>query len=99
MRGGQQFVNIGANWCFNTNIINEFLHSFGIKHEQARTDRDKYVTIRFSNIKPDKKHNFAICKGCSNFDLPYDGKSLMQYYAYAFAINKSIPTIESKASK
>ena len=99
LNNGEQYVNIGTYYCFDTSVIHEFLHSFGIKHEQARRDRDDYVTINFNNVKQGKTHNFAKCTGCSNFGLPYDGKSLMHYSAYAFAIDKSIPTIESKASK
>ena len=96
---GEQYVNIGADHCFDTSVIHEFMHSFGIKHEQARTDRDDYIKIHYENIPKDKVHNFDICTGCSNFGLPYDANSRMHYSAYAFAINSSLPTIESKASK
>ena len=30
------------------------MHSLGIIHEQSRSDRDKYVDVRFNHIKPSK---------------------------------------------
>ena len=96
LRGGQQPVTLGGDHCFDASVIHEFLHSFGIKHEQARPDRNDYVSIHFEYVKEKYKHNFNICTGCSTFNLPYDGKSLMHYSAYAFTIDYGIPTIESK---
>ena len=39
-------------------IQHEFLHALGLYHTQARSDRNKHVTIYWKNIKEDKKSQF-----------------------------------------
>lgn len=38
--------------------MHELGHVIGLGHEQARSDRDEYVTIDFDNIKDGMAHNF-----------------------------------------
>ena len=65
-------------------------------HEQSRSDRDKWVVIKWNNIQKGKEHNFNKCDGCDLQGLPYDTGSLMHYHAYSFAIDSSKPTITLK---
>ena len=71
----------------------------GFWHEQSRTDRDNYITINWRNVEQSKRYNFDKCKSgqCSNQGLPYDIYSVMQYPSWAFAINRRIPVMTSKA--
>ena len=68
----------------------------GIFHVQARTDRDKYIDIKWDNIKDDMKHNFKMQKEAVFWDIPYDPTSFMHYESNAFAIDESKPAIVSK---
>ena len=63
---------------------------------QSRPDRDDYVRIKWSNIKPGKEGNFEKCEECRTYDVGYDARSFMHYTSDSFAINKNKPTIESK---
>ena len=65
--------------------MHEFIHALGMYHVQSRTDRDKYVEIKWDNIPEDAKHNFKIKKTTRTFDVPYDPLSIMHYPNYAFA--------------
>ena len=95
MRGGQQFVNLGAG-CSLGNAIHETCHTAGLWHEQSREDRNNFVTINFVNIDPAMAFNFnqQIVDGD---DIGwYDYGSIMHYPRNAFAINSAIDTITPK---
>ena len=65
-------------------------------NEQSRVDREKYVEIKWDNIPAKWKYAFDICKDCDVQDLPYDIGSIMHYTAWAFAKDKTKPTIVPK---
>ncbi|XP_057297407.1 astacin-like [Hydractinia symbiolongicarpus] len=49
--GGVQQISLQHFGCFTSGIIiHEVLHALGVHHEQARADRDDFVTINFQNI-------------------------------------------------
>ena len=79
-KGGRQTVTIGD--CVPGSIAHEILHAGGIFHEQARADRDEFVTINWNNIQSGKEHNF---KKYDDEDLNgsdiggYDYGSVMHY--------------------
>ena len=91
MRGGEQFVTLGAS-CTTGNAIHEIGHTIGLWHEQSREDRDHFISIKFENIEADALHNF-IQHISDGDDLgTYDYGSIMHYPKNAFSKNGK-PTI------
>ena len=76
----------------STNIKKLFHFLLGYDHEQARNDRDDYITINWDNIKPGGKSQYTKCTRCTLQNTTYDYGSVMHYSDTAFAINRSIPT-------
>ena len=92
-------MNLDENCFAPSTIMHEFFHILGVGHYHQRSDRDKYVTIHWENIKPDK--HFSYCKDRSGdksrYGTDYDSKSFMHYEAHnEFALDQSKPTISSK---
>jgi len=97
MIGGRQTMSL-APGCINRHgtIMHEFLHAFGFHHEQKRGDRDDYVYVNYDNIQPGTEHNFYKLEDGVTIDhlqTPYDYGSVLHYSAYAFAVDRNIPTI------
>jgi len=93
MNGGEQIVNLGLG-CFQIGvIIHEIFHAAGLMHEQARSDRDNYVTINYSNIPGDAQTRFQFDILPGTLLGPYDFESLMHYGAFDFAIDDNFKTI------
>eukprot|EP00092_Neocalanus_flemingeri_P090032 GFUD01114014.1.p1 GENE.GFUD01114014.1~~GFUD01114014.1.p1 ORF type:complete len:282 (+),score=50.92 GFUD01114014.1:35-880(+) len=86
-----------AKMCNASDIEHQILHTLGIQHTQSRSDRDDHVDIIWNNIVEGSEYNFL--KGnnteWSNFDLPYDYKSVMHYGSFAFSKNRQM-TIKTK---
>lgn len=95
MRGGEQFVNLGAG-CSTGNCIHEILHTAGIWHEQSREDRDNFVTIHMANVIQGLEHNFDQHITDGDDIGGYDYGSIMHYPRNAFARNTALDTITPK---
>ncbi|KAL9970039.1 hypothetical protein ACROYT_G022350 [Oculina patagonica] len=95
--GGKQRVSLGKG-CERKGIaIHELMHVLGFFHEQSRLDRDKYVTVYWSNVDKDQTYNFQKYSHgeADTLALPYDYGSIMHYPKYAFTGN-GYPTIVPK---
>jgi len=82
-------VSLSRYSCMSLAVVmHELGHSIGLHHEQSRSDRDKYIKILYQNVKPAEFHNFDIARGQTNFGIPYDYCSIMQYGPKSFANGK-----------
>lgn len=82
--GSQQFVYI-QNWTNTGILMHEMMHVLGLRHEQARPDRDDYVSINTPKVNPANAFNFDVQVGTTTG--PYDFLSLMHYTAYDFSLD------------
>ena len=57
-------------------IKHEFLHAMGFYHEHVRADRDDYVIVNMTNIKPDAQINYEKLpfEAWLDVESPYDLK-------------------------
>ncbi len=95
-QGGEQPINLASD-CDGGAVAHEILHALGMRHEQARCDRDAYVFIVWDNIEDGEDHNFTRhCTGHADIGI-YSEYSLMHYAADAFSKNGE-PTIISLRS-
>lgn len=82
-----QGLNLQVPGCDTVGIAtHELLHALGQGHEQARPDRDTYVTVDFDNMIAGYENNFEIASG-GDTGRPYDVLSLMHYGAGDFSAN------------
>uniref|UniRef100_A0A0K0DS58 Metalloendopeptidase n=1 Tax=Strongyloides stercoralis TaxID=6248 RepID=A0A0K0DS58_STRER len=68
-------------------ILHEIGHALGLMHEHARMDRDKFISIDFSQLDNHGKENFKIRNDTTyyrNYSVFYDYASLMHYGRYDF---------------
>uniref|UniRef100_A0A8C6TPH3 Metalloendopeptidase n=1 Tax=Neogobius melanostomus TaxID=47308 RepID=A0A8C6TPH3_9GOBI len=78
-QGGRQELSLQRNGCIYKGIIqHEFLHTLGFKHEQTRSDRDRYVRINWANMDRSMVYNFYRSY-TDNLNTPYDYNSIMHY--------------------
>ena len=93
--GGRQPISLDDG-CGVGAAVHEIGHAIGLWHEQSRSDRDANVRVHWSNIPADKRDNFLtyVEEGHPGLDLgPYDTTSIMHYSSFAFAADRSRPTI------
>ena len=58
-------------------VHHEMMHALGFRHEQSRSDRDEYITVKTENIKERSLKNFD--KRPTLNKTPYDLGSILQY--------------------
>ena len=74
-------------------VVHEIGHAIGLRHEHTRLDRDDWVTVHWSNIKPGKEGNFEVDTTNRRDVCRYDYDSLMHYSRFGFPIDESEPTL------
>lgn len=94
--GGKQEIQISNEAKYGT-IIHEIFHSAGLKHEHQRSDASQYLTINFSNIKPNWKPHFESTSGLliGNFNR-YSIMMYSSHYGSDVAYDSSIPVMQYK---
>nr|XP_002131103.1 plasminogen [Ciona intestinalis] len=98
--GRKQAITL-AGGCFRPGTVrHEMMHALGFYHEHSRADRDNHVEIKWDNIASTYEGNFRkiAVSNWNSYGSPYDINSTMHYGAYAFATDRSRPTIVAKAA-
>ena len=73
-------------------VMHEIGHVLGLFHEQSRRDRDEYIKVVNSSIKPGYEAQFFIkhSQNHLDIDIPYDYGSIMHYSGKVKSINTFI---------
>ena len=85
MIGGAQSIGITNN-CPTGSVIHELGHSWGLWHEQQRTDRSGHMTVLYENIDKRFISNFPQASTAADTGY-YDFDSIMHYPASGFSRN------------
>ncbi|MFT7808004.1 high choriolytic enzyme 1-like isoform X2 [Arapaima gigas] len=77
--GGAQTLSLQSPGCMWSGVVShELMHALGFVHEQSRSDRNHYVTIKWENILEGQEHNFKKYE-TNNLKTLYDYGSIMHY--------------------
>ncbi|XP_023946044.2 uncharacterized protein LOC112051570, partial [Bicyclus anynana] len=96
---GVQMVVLGYDCLSQGEIAHEIMHVLGFSHEHTRSDRDRYITILWDNIKPGYKKYFEARHGDRLLNLPYDYASVLHYPPRAFSKNGQITVMTNSDNK
>lgn len=91
-QGGKQRIHLNPTSLSSGTVAHEIMHSLGFYHEHTRSDRDRFVDIKWNNIEERYKHNFFKQEASYTFGV-YDVNSLMHYDGFSFATDTKKPTI------
>ena len=89
MSGGRQVINL-RSYQHVSAAIHEIGHAIGLYHEHCANNRDRYININYSNIKPSARHNFDIPNRTTGIHPMSDGidfNSIMLYGSYTSDTN------------
>ncbi len=95
--GGEQPIQ-GAggsvNPCSVGTILHEMGHAIGLWHEQARPDRNTYISVNYANVIKGSFYNYDQIYDDAQQTTLFDYASLMEYPALSFSRNGG-PVIET----
>ncbi|XP_033626149.1 blastula protease 10-like [Asterias rubens] len=95
-RTTEQEISIGSGCEYIGTIAHEIGHAIGFHHEQSRPDRDEYISVVYANVQDNRVSNFDKYEASiSNYGVPYDTKSIMQYDKNYFS-KTGLPTMTTK---
>jgi Astacin (Peptidase family M12A) len=92
--GGHQPIYL-EDRCETREVKHEIMHALGLVHEHARPDRDTYVAVDLENVSEGLRGQFEqVPKSLWPLEgRPFDPSSIMIYESFAFALDRSRPTI------
>ncbi|XP_053673697.1 astacin-like [Anopheles nili] len=101
----QNMLNLQTPACM-TNVgtpVHELMHSLGFLHEQSRFDRDDYIEVKTTNLRPEYQDpqfietNFGKYNESDEYTYgaPYNYASVMHYSRYAGAASLSQPVLSN----
>lgn len=86
-------ITLPYSGCWSRrSILHELGHVLGLMHEHQRPDRDRYIRVKWSNIRSDVKFAFDK-KRASLKSSKFDFDSIMMYSSYSFTKNYRMPTM------
>lgn len=97
-QGGPQEMSLGPGCFWNDIVQHEFMHAMGFLHEHQRSDRDKYITVHWYNLRKGADTGFAKMDTHHDFGAPYDFESIMHADAFSTSKNGN-PVITSQVWK
>jgi len=85
-QGGRQEVKLDRRTCYRSDVVvHEIAHAIGMRHEQTRRDRDRFVDVHWENIEDGKGHWFTKYGASEGSEHGlYDYSSIMHYRSCAF---------------
>jgi hypothetical protein len=94
-KGGKQSINV-PDWCGKGSLIHEIMHALGFYHEQSRPDRNKWIKVKWFNIKIARWFNFFSAPFARSYG-EFDFNSIMLYPSFnSFAVKDEKPTMVTR---
>lgn len=95
-RGGSQNISLDTMCLKEATIAHETIHALGFWHEHSRSDRDKFITIHWDNVKESNRGDFKKRTTTeSQLFRDFDFKSTMLFGPTVFTSNGEM-TMSSK---
>ncbi|ESO97657.1 hypothetical protein LOTGIDRAFT_181619 [Lottia gigantea] len=84
--GTVQPISLGRGCRTRGIVVHEIGHAIGWIHEQARPDRDDFITVNFNQIPPKWQSQYSKRSPnvINDFNVEYDYTSIMHYSANSF---------------